>query len=297
MLKRLLTGIGYLAVLAVFFLLKIYVVSELFDILILAFTGFGAYEMLRAFGEKICTAQKAIAFAFSLLVVITYAVCDIVFTRAATGLPNYAMFITFLVFLLGVGCLLGALVFWHENVSLQSTGYACLCLLYPSLFTLALTVCNHFPHYSELAILFVFIVCPFSDSLAFVFGKLFGKILPFKMSPTVSPNKTVIGGVGGLVGGALGAFLIFLIHYGLLAPEATEYRWIDLTFFVGIGILTAAFTEFGDLVESAVKRKLEIKDMGKILPGHGGVLDRIDSALYASVVVCLAFFILNCIMV
>lgn len=74
---------------------------------------------------------------------------------------------------------------------------------------------------------------------------------------------------------------IFFVYYGLLEPCDLNTEWLNLVFFIALGVLTAAFTEFGDLVESAVKRKLEIKDMGRLLPGHGGILDRIDSTLYA----------------
>ena len=142
------------------------------------------------------------------------------------------------------------------------------------------------PDYSEIGILFVFVICPFADSLAYVFGRLFGRWLPKKLAPTVSPNKTLIGGFGGLVGGALGAVCIFFVYYGLLEPCDLNTEWLNLVFFIALGVLTAAFTEFGDLVESAVKRKLEIKDMGRLLPGHGGILDRIDSTLYAGLIVC-----------
>lgn len=280
--QRLLTGICYLAVLIGFFLLKIYVHRLCFDVLVLAFTAIGTFEMLRAFGDKIHLSQKLIAGIFSSGIILTFALTD-------EFLQKYATHITFAVFSAGLALLFGMLVFAHEKVSLESTCAATGCYLYPAAFLLVLSACNHLPAYSELAILFVFAICPFADSLALVFGKLFGKKLPRKMAPTVSPNKTLIGGFGGLLGGALGALAIFFAYYGVLGT--LEMKWANIGFFLGLGVLTAAFAEFGDLVESAIKRKLDIKDMGKLLPGHGGVLDRIDSTLYASLIVCLVFVI------
>lgn len=280
--KRLLTGICYLAVLVGFFLLKIYVHRLFFDLLVLAFTAIGTFEMLRALGDRVHLSQKIIAGIFSSGIVLTFALTD-------EFLKEYAPHITFAVFCGGLALLFGLLVFAHEKVSLESTCAACGAYLYPAAFLLVLSACNHLPAYSELAILFVFAICPFADSLAFVFGKLFGKKLPRKMAPHVSPNKTMIGGFGGLLGGALGALALFFAYYGVLGT--LEMKWANIGFFLALGILTAAFAEFGDLVESAIKRKLDIKDMGKLLPGHGGVLDRIDSSLYASLIVCLVFVI------
>lgn len=295
MTKRIITGIVWLLILAGFFFLKVFVNVICFDVLVLAFTAIGTYEMLRAFGDKIHKSQKIVVFVFALSIIICYAVADTIYTQVlnvtlepGTG-RNYAPHITFVVFIAGVAILFGFLVFGYEKVDLQSTGYACLCYFYPSLFLIVLSFCNHMPMNSEIAILFVFIICPFADTFAFLFGKLFGKKLPAKMAPNVSPNKTLIGGFGGLIGGAVGAVVIFFVYY-LVSPHldggVMTLNWQNLVFYIGLGILTAAFTEFGDLVESAIKRKLGIKDMGKILPGHGGVLDRIDSTLYASLIVC-----------
>ena len=328
--KRLLTGIVYVIVLIGFFLMKIFVwvpyttatgvhtylrVGNLcFDVLIVVFVAVGTWEMLRAFSEHLHRSQKIIVMTFALLVLFAYSVSDFCFADLlAIRLPdpgasseeitravgrNYSLHITFVVFMAGIALLFALLIIHHEKVSLESTGYALLSYLYPSFFLLVLSVCNHLEKYSELAILFVFVICPFADSLALVFGKAFGKKLPAKMAPHVSPKKTLIGGFGGLVGGAIGAVVIFFACYGLtkldgmglIVPLPEHY--LDLNawnsvFCIALGILTAAFSQFGDLVESAVKRKLGIKDMGKILPGHGGILDRIDSSLYAGLVVCL----------
>ncbi len=310
---RCITGAVYILVLAGFFALKIFLSDLFFDALILLFAVVGTWEMTRAFKGKLHASQVTIVMVFSAIVILTYAVSDFIFQdvlevklpdsgvseetiRSLVG-RNYALHITFVAILAGVSVLLGLLVFAHGQVSLESTGCAMLCYVYPTFLLLVLSICNHLQSYSELAVMFVFIVAPASDAMAYFFGKLFGKKLPLKMAPSISPKKTVIGGFGGLIGGAIGAVIIFFMYYGLmrlddLGVTAQVIRNMSVTplnliFFIGLGVVTSAFSQFGDLVESAIKRKIGIKDMGKILPGHGGILDRIDSALYAGLIVCL----------
>ncbi len=312
--QRLVTGTIYIFVLLVAFLLKLFVSDFFFDAIILAFSLVGTWEMTRAFKDKMHASQKSIVMVFAALIIITYAVSDFIFVDVlGVHLPppggivdhvygrNYAPHITFVVFMAGVSVLMALLVFAHEKVSLESTGCSLLCYVYPSFFLVVLTICNHLEIYSELALLFVFVISPFADVFAYCFGRLFGKYIPAKMAPSISPNKTMIGGLGGLIGGAIGAVVVFFISYGLTKLDQcgiiTLIAWnieitpLNLIFFIGLGVLTAAFSQFGDLVESAIKRKIGIKDMGKILPGHGGILDRIDSSLYAGLIVCLAIVV------
>ncbi len=305
---RIATGIVYVAVLVGFYLLKILVSDYLFDPLVLLFAMVGTFEMVRALKSHTTAAQRVLIMVFVALVIITYSVSDYIFREVLgrdleNGGSNYTPLITFVVFIAGLAILLGLLVFQHEGVSLDSTGCSLLAYVYPSVFLIVLIGINHLEWYSDVAILFVFVICPFADSLALVFGKLLGKKLPAKMAPHISPNKTLIGGFGGLVGGALGAVVVFFVYYGLCKPVAAQdfsnivFEWEEMIFFLGIGVIAALFSQFGDLVESAIKRKLAIKDMGKILPGHGGILDRIDSSLYASLVICLIFTLRIMIMV
>jgi phosphatidate cytidylyltransferase len=107
-----------------------------------------------------------------------------------------------------------------------------------------------------------------SDSGAYFAGRFFGRHLLF---PNLSPKKTVEGSVGGLV---LTVLVVAPISYQLLdltLPEA-------LFFAAGVSV----FSQCGDLFESALKRILDVKDLGKVFPGHGGVLDRIDSLLFTA---------------
>ncbi len=309
---RLITGTVYAIVLLLFFVLKIFVHKLFFDVLIVLFTVLGTHEMIRAFGDKLHRSQKIVAMTFAILVVVTYIAADVVFTDVlGVQLPdpgnlaeavgrNYAPHITLIMFIAGIAVIFGLLVLAHTRVSLESVGYTLIAYLYPSVFLVIMTVCNHLAFYSDAAIAMVFVISPAADSLAYVFGKSLGKKLPAKMAPTVSPNKTLIGGFGGLVGGAVGGCIVFFVYYGLcrcvqwegfaqFTLSSPQFVWHDLALFIGIGIVVSAFSQFGDLVESAFKRKLGIKDMGNLLPGHGGILDRIDSSLYASLIVALIF--------
>lgn len=286
--KRFLTSIVYILVIFGVIVLRHFFGVLVFDALVVLFAVFGSFEISRALGDRTDRVQKIVTGVFSTLLIVCYAVSDYLYKRSQESDPsivNYAPHLTFTVFMAGIALVFGLLVLRHEKTSLESVGCSLLSLLYPSVFLLVLSGCNHMPAYSEVGIVFVFVICPFADCFAYACGMLFGKKLPAKMSPHVSPNKTVIGGIGGILGGAIGALAIFFLYYGLISNEIALTA-LNGIFFVALGILTAAFTEFGDLVESAIKRKIGIKDMGKLLPGHGGILDRIDSTLYASLVVC-----------
>ena len=309
---RILTGTVYALVLLAFFVLKIFIHKLFFDVLIVAFTVLGTYEMIRAFGDKLHRAQKIVAMTFAILVVVTYIAADVVFTDVlGVKLPdpddpmsavgrNYAPHFALIMFIAGIAVNFGLLVFAHTRISLESVGYTLVAYLYPSVFLVVMTVCNHLAFYSDAAIAMVFVISPAADCMAYGFGKTLGKKLPAKMAPNVSPNKTLIRGFGGLVGGAIGGCAVFFVYYGLcrcvdwtgfaqFTFVSPQFALQDMGLFIGMGVLVSAFSQFGDLVESAFKRKLGIKDMGNLLPGHGGILDRIDSSLYASLVVALIF--------
>lgn len=114
------------------------------------------------------------------------------------------------------------------------------------------------------------------DTCAYCVGVLFGK---HKMAPKLSPKKSVEGGVGGLAGAALlGALYALAINkWGGASAGPAEYALIC---FVG-GMISMV----GDLAASAIKRNHDIKDYGKLIPGHGGILDRFDSVIFTAPVI------------
>ena len=115
-----------------------------------------------------------------------------------------------------------------------------------------------------------------SDAMALFGGMLFGKT---KLAPVVSPKKTREGAVSGLVGGMAG-MILFRIFFFLCTEVQLHIGWCVL-----LGLVGAVLGQLGDLSFSCIKRQYGIKDYGRLLPGHGGVLDRFDSVIFAAPVI------------
>lgn len=130
---------------------------------------------------------------------------------------------------------------------------------------------------SLLALLFIVLCIWACDTGAYLFGKMFGKN---KLAPLISPNKTIEGSVAGTL-----CSVIVALGFNLF--KLFKYSPIQLILY---GIIFAMSGQLGDLIESGLKRQYEVKDSGRILPGHGGILDRFDSLLLAlSVAILLGF--------
>jgi phosphatidate cytidylyltransferase len=128
-------------------------------------------------------------------------------------------------------------------------------------------IAEELPIYNWILILSLFIFIWANDTGAYVVGVLFGKHRLFKR---ISPKKSWEGFFGGLVFTIAAAFI-----FAYFEPQISKYHW------VGLSLAVVIFGTWGDLIESLIKRTLEIKDSGQALPGHGGFLDRFDSLLLA----------------
>ena len=121
--------------------------------------------------------------------------------------------------------------------------------------------------------LYLFVLIWLADIAAYFAGKKFGKT---KLSPEISPGKTVQGMYGALIASVLWAVLFI----GYFAYQ-DGFDWMRISDFVLLSVLTVLLSIYGDLFFSVVKRQRGVKDSGSILPGHGGILDRIDSLIAA----------------
>ena len=140
-------------------------------------------------------------------------------------------------------------------------------------------------------ILFIFVLLStmLTDIAAYQFGIKFGK---HKLCPSISPKKSIEGSIAGTIAGALGGTLFMVILQFTLSKEyanAIKLFKIDNIYLYalaifGVALLLSIAGQLGDLIASKIKREYNIKDYGKIFPGHGGVLDRFDSSIYSFLV-------------
>jgi phosphatidate cytidylyltransferase len=279
-----------MAVLAAAYVLKTLAHDLWFDALIYAFSLIGTSEIVKAMGERLTRSQRILVFSLA-------AVCvPCVSFALLYGVGVQVALACFFVFAL---LSLGLFVLKYEETNVENVGLSFLCAIYPTLMLLPMVFVNHigsgtiaekFAFNSDLAILLILVVSPISDTFAYLFGKFLRGKFPKKMAESISPNKTVIGGIGGIVGGIVSAIVVYFVYNAVFGSFDDMLTWLCL--YMGIGVVASIANQFGDLVESGIKRKLGIKDMGKLLPGHGGILDRIDGTIFTAVAVYFTFLLI-----
>ena len=281
MLKRTITGACYVAIIVGFFLLRQWVDVRLMNLLNWFFIAVGTFEvarMLKPFALK-GTFTTSIVFGVvfaPLYCIIEYFVLEGLGVLFAIGLISL-MVISFSIYALFNKC--------SEKKFLVSI----LPFLYPALLLLTSLLANDMAKHGFIAMLLIFVIAPCADTMAYLVGMLYNKIRKGKakkLCPKLSPKKTVAGAIGGLIGGALGALIIYFI-----VDPKIDLSWAWLLFVI-IGFVGALLTEIGDLFESFIKRKSGVKDSGKIMPGHGGILDRVDGMMFSSVFIYLVFLMI-----
>ena len=179
-------------------------------------------------------------------------------------------------------------------------------IVYPILMLFALFALNHLGtstnglvNFGLLGLLLVFVISCFTDTFAYAVGSVLKgpKLLPEKLR-YISPNKTISGSVGGIIGAWVGTLFLVFVIFGSNV-DFSDYlsnmginRTEGLIIFSIVGILGSVVTQIGDLYASWLKRKTGIKDFANYLPGHGGVMDRLDGIAFNSVFIFLSMLII-----
>ena len=257
--QRLIFGaLGIVAALFVLLFCSVNVISLCVGVIALI----GMYEFFKVTGlvnKK--TPALYLGFVFA-LVLYTVAIFNSGFLK-----ENLMPFIAAYVFILMV-----SMVLFHSNLTFSDAALSFLGTLYISIFFLHIIFIRQ-SELGNLNIWLIFISAWATDTFAYFAGRTLGK---HKLCPKVSPKKTVEGAIGGTLG-----CVICICVYAYLCGKCkvVSVNYISATFFA---ILTAVFSQFGDLAASRIKREYGVKDYGNLIPGHGGILDRFDSALLIS---------------
>jgi len=260
MLKRVITG-G--VALCIFFPVVIFSHTVAFPIAVAIVTIISLYEMFRCMGfeKKLYLSLPMYLFAAVFPFLIRY--------DPLGGLDKYAT-IAFMCAVVYVIYLFTLIVWSHGKLIFSNV----ITLFTMCIYIIAAMNCIMYVRdYGEVGkylYLLVFIGAWITDTFAYFTGYLIGK---HKLVEDVSPKKTIEGSIGGIVFCAL-SFVLF----GFIVEKLGEYN-ANFVFLAISGVILSVISQIGDLIMSVIKRHYKIKDFGKILPGHGGALDRFDSIL------------------
>lgn len=312
--KRIITGSIILIALAVAILSR-FLTTYIFDVMFGVVACIACVEVAKVNEKRKIIVSPAMAGTFPIILYVGLLI-GMLNSRPAIYFIIYIVFAFILFFLL---IYLSALLFKADTTAemdkyaitdslkkfaLKKGLYAIYILFYPALLMLPMFFINHMPEFSaynaQLGVngalilstffmLAIFIGTIFTDTFALVCGMLFKGP---KLCPKISPKKTISGAIGGLIFGTISVLALYLIFMTntLMKSSFTTANGTQF-FIVVIALLIPILTQVGDIIASLIKRKCYVKDYGTILPGHGGIMDRIDGLILSIFVIGILIFL------
>lgn len=311
--KRIITGTMVFVTVAVFLVMHV-VHAITFDFFVVALSLLGTYEMLKllkGMGRPTYTAE---AYIYPVLLFLLIILSQIWAWTALT------------VFLVGLGLMLVfyciTLVFnlfidrttTEQDAFRQGTGMSkkefvvfktnntAFTFLYPNFLLVFLYLINHINslgfgriadlyaggHIALFGLILVFVITMLSDTFGYLFGKHIFK--GPKIYPKLSPGKTWSGSIMSLAGGMAGAVIVYFCFAAIFPDVYSLIAWWKIML---VGLFGSVVSQAGDAFESFLKRRAGVEDSGNMLPGHGGILDRIDGLIFniPFVFICLLFIL------
>lgn len=269
--------ISAVVMLAIFIPCLIFSHTAVFDIVIAILSLFAMFEML-------CCIRQRRNTAFAVPIYIISVILPLGIRVMPLGMSFFE--ISSLVFVLLLFYMLAMAVFSKGKIEPQSIGFLFTMTFYV-LFGISSVIGIRAMPNGQYLYLLIFISAWVTDTGAYFVGVFFGK---HKLIPDVSPKKTVEGALGGIASCILG-FVIFGVIMQFGFKFTPNYLILIL-----LAIILSVISMCGDLIASLIKRSYKVKDYGHIIPGHGGIMDRFDSIIATSSVMCVLVnipFILN----
>jgi len=272
MVQRIMTGFGLLLIVCVFYF-------------------FGGYYYLFQFGLSLVGVIGMLELArmiqnderFNQDKVLTWGACTIVAALPWVNITRLALFVIF-----GVTIIIFLRFIFNKKNNLPLLAYIFLMLI---IFGVSLTLMSYFYLLNKYYIAFFMFVAFGSDTFAYFVGYFFGR---HQLIPWVSPKKTIEGAIGGLFGAIVAVllfqFILMTYFQDQIPPELDIYLQPGKTSV--LIILLAAWSQCGDLFFSKMKRYFATKDYGYVLPGHGGVIDRLDGLTFVVLIFSFLHFVL-----
>ena len=269
-----------------------FLVSEIFDIFIAVVGIVGAIEMCNIMDKR---GVKVSRFLSSMFIVALYlAVTIAINTTAELHLVLLYMLDTFIIY--------SFIIFVYETIiakenrfseAMSVTLNSLKVMLYPGVLLSVFFVINHIevfssvavdsPYLSLILIIFIWGIALLSDTFAYLVGST---LRGPKLCPKISPNKSWSGAIGGVLGGVLmGVITYFIIKNVSCMSAILTSTNINLAWLMILGGVGSAISQIGDIFESWLKRRAGVKDSGNFMPGHGGMLDRVDALMFCWVFV------------